>query len=152
LDGSEAPRVQTACGALPGNQQVIAQGSRLVVLSQGEGGEGGGDGDEGVEGVAVLLARELPEATVGVGLERPGLDGARLSVGDAERVLELTDRPRVIDFESVWPWALLAHEIDRALPLLDRARRTAREHAHLAEAVMAYARSGSIADAGRRMQ
>ena len=44
----------------------------------------------------------------------------------------------MIDFETVWPWALLAHEIDRATPLMDRARRAARDHDHLAETVLAY--------------
>jgi hypothetical protein len=141
LDGSEVPRIQTACEALAGNQQVISQGARLVVLAQDEGGLAVGE----------LLAGQLPEATVGVGLQRTGLDGARLSVGDAERALALTDRPRVIAFEDVWPWALLARDLDRARPLLEGAVRTAQDHAHLAEAVLAYARSGSIADAGRSL-
>ena len=141
LDGSETPRVQTACERLAGNQQVISQGARLVVLSQGD--------DPGA--VAQVLTTHLPEATIGVGLERGGLDGARLSVGDAERALALTERPRVIEFDQVWPWALLARELDRAQPLTDAARRAARDHEHLAEAVLAYARGGSIADAGRAL-
>lgn len=141
LDGSETPRVQTACTTLPGHHQVISQGARLVVLTQGA--------DESALGA--LLASHLPEATIGVGLERGGLDGARLSVGDAERALALTDRPRVIAFERVWPWALIARDLDRAQPLMDAARRTARDHAHLAEAVLAYARNGSIAEAGRAL-
>ena len=142
LDGSETPRVQTACASLPGNQQVISQGARVVVLSQAD--------DLGA--VQQVLTAHLPEATIGVGLERGGLDGARLSVGDAERALALTDRPRVIEFEQVWPWALIARELDRVQPLTDAARRTARDHEHLAEAVLAYARAGSIADAGRTLE
>ena len=55
----------------------------------------------------------------------------------------------MIEFDQVWPWALLARELDRAQPLTDAARRAARDHEHLAEAVLAYARGGSIADAGR---
>ncbi len=141
LDGSETPRVQAACDTLPGNQQVISQGARLVVLSQSDDGAA----------TEEVLAGQLPEATIGVGLLRGGLDGARLSIGDAERALALTSRPRVIVFEEVWPWALLARDLDRALPLLDTARRTARDHPHLAEAVTAYARRGSIADAGRQL-
>ena len=141
LDGSETPRIQTACERLPGNQQVIAQGARLVVLSQ----------EDDPAAVEELLTTHLPEATIGVGLERGALDGARLSVGDAERALALTDKARVIEFETVWPWALLARELDRVQPLTDAARRTARDHEHLAEAVLAYARGGSIADAGRAL-
>lgn len=141
LDGSETPRLQTACARMAGNQQVISQGARLVVLSQ--------HGDEAP--VEQVLTDQLPEATIGVGLVRDGLDGARLSIGDAERALALTTRPRVIVFEQVWPWALLARDLDRAQPLLDTARRTARAHPHLAEAVTAYASSGSIADAGRSL-
>lgn len=141
LDGSETPRLQTACAQLAGNQQVISQGARLVVLSQGE--------DEAP--IEQVLTSQLPEATIGVGLVRGGLDGARLSIGDAERALALTTRPRVIVFEDVWPWALLARDLDRAQPLLDTARRTARDHPHLAEAVTAYASHGSIADAGRAL-
>lgn len=141
LDGSETPRVQTACDRLAGNQQVISQGARLVVLSQNE--------DE--RPTEEVLAAQLPEATIGVGLLRGGLDGARLSVGDAERALALTSRSRVIVFEHVWPWALLARDLDRALPLLETARRIGHDHPHLAEAVTAYATSGSIADAGRQL-
>ena len=141
LDGSETPRIQTACATLTGNHQVISQGARLVVLSQGA--------DE--RALGALLSDHLPEATIGVGLERDGLDGARLSVGDAERALALTTRARVIAFDQVWPWALLARELDRAQPLMDVARRTARDHPHLAEAVQAYAFNGSIAEAGRAL-
>lgn len=141
LDGSETPRVQTACAALPGNHQVISQGARLVVLTQGAD----------PEMLGALLSDHLPEATIGVGLERDGLDGARLSVGDAERALALTSRARVIAFEQVWPWALLARELHRAQPLMEVARRTARDHPHLSEAVEAYAFNGSIAEAGRAL-
>lgn len=139
LDGSEAPRVQHACAVLEGNQQVIAQGARLVVLAQ----------DEDDIGTADVLSSQLPEASVGVGLERAGLDGARLSVGDAERAVSLTREPGVVHFSATWPWALLAREVDRAMPLLDTSVRTARDHPHLAEAVLAYAEGGSIADAAR---
>lgn len=139
LDGSETPRVQTACASLAGNQQVISQAARLVVLSQ----------DEDVDAIAEMLTGQLPEATVGIGTARGGLEGARLSVGDAERALALTGEPRAIEFERVWPWALLARELDRVQPMLDDAQRIARDHPHLSEAVLAYARGGSIADAGR---
>lgn len=142
LDGSESPQLQTACAALPGRQEVIAQGARLVVLAQGD--------DPAI--VTDVLVTHLPEASVGVGLARPGLDGARLSVGDAERALALTAEPRVVDFRGVWPWALLARDVERVHPLVEPARRVAQDHAHLAEAVLAYARSGSIADAGRRLE
>lgn len=142
LDGSEAPALQATCDVLAGNHQVIAQGTRLVVLSQGE--------DE--QETADLLAGQLPEAVVGVGLVRAGLDGARLSVGDAERAAALSDQPRVVTFADTWPWALLARELDRAQPLREPALRVARDHPHLADAVVAYARGGSIAEAGRRLQ
>lgn len=141
LDGSEVPRVQTACAPLPGDLQVISQGARLVVLAQ----------DDDAAAVERVLAAQLPEATIGVGLERGGLDGARLSVGDAERAVALTDQPRVIEFDRVWPWALLARDLDRAQPLMAAALRTARDHPHLADAVLAYARNGSIAHAGRAL-
>lgn len=142
LDGSEAPALQASCEALDGNHQVITQGTRLVVLAQGEV----------EEDTAPLLAAQLPEAMVGVGLLRPGLDGARLSVGDGERAAALPRRPRVVSFAETWPWALMVRDLDRALPLVEPAIETARSHPHLAEAVTAYARDGSVAEAGRTLQ
>jgi sugar diacid utilization regulator len=121
---------------------VISQGARLVVLSQ----PGAGDA-----AVARVLSAQLPEAAVGVGLERPGLDGARVSVGDAERALALAVDDPVVVFGAAWPWALVARELDRVRPLVEGAVRTARDHGHLAEAVLAYADTGSIADTGRRL-
>lgn len=141
LEGAEAPRVQAGLRQLPGTQQVVPQGTRLVVLAQGRDGKA----------TTNVLLQQLPEATIGTGLWRSGLDGARLSVGDAERAVLLTDPSRAVDFEQAWPWALLAGDIDRVAPLLDTAVRTAADHPHLAEAVIAYAEGGSIADAGRRL-
>ncbi len=141
LDGSEVPRVQTALDRVPGNEQVISHGVRLVVLAQRD------DPDR----VANVLREQLPEASIGVGLERAGLDGARLSVGDAERAVAMASRPGVVEFERHWPWALVHREIDRVAPLVAEAQRVARDHAHLADAVLAYARSGSVAEAGRQL-
>ncbi len=63
LDGSEVPRVQTALDRVPGNEQVISHGVRLVVLAQ----------RDDPARVADVLRDQLPEASIGVGLERAGL-------------------------------------------------------------------------------
>lgn len=142
LDGSEVPQLHVACGDVPGRHQVVARGTRLLVLAQDERA-----GDT----IEVLTAR-LPEARVGVGLQRWGLIGLRLSLGDADRAAVLPSRPRVVAFADSWPWAIMARDWDRAQPLMELAQRTARDHPHLAEAVTAYVRGGSVAAAGRALQ
>lgn len=80
----------------------------------------------------------------GVGLARPGLRGAELSISDASRVLALVP-PGVagaLRFEDHWLDVSLLGAQDRIDPLLTVGRRAAEEHPHIADAVRAFAFSG----------
>lgn len=106
------------------------QGGAVVVLAQGVGHDWL---DE--------LAGRLPLGDgVGIGLRRPGLGGAALSLGDARLALAVTSaEQRVARFADVWAEACLLSQADRLQPLVGRAAATAEEHPHLAETVVAFA-------------
>ena len=131
-DDALLPRFQSELNLLQGSHQAIPHGAKLVVISQG------GDADE----LRRAVERLYPDTVVGVGLTRPGLDGARLSVGDAERAAELSRQPGVHAFDEHWLWAVLLRESDRLGSFLDCGRRVARENPSVAETVRAYAASG----------
>lgn len=131
-DDTLVPRFQAELHLLQGNHQAIPHGAKLVVMSQG--------GDQAEFRQAV--PRLYPDAVVGLGLARPGLDGARLSVGDAERAAELSNESGIHAFDESWLWAVLLRESDRLEAFLDEGRRVARENPSVAETVQAYAASG----------
>lgn len=72
----------------------------------------------------------------GIGLARPGLDGAAISLGDA-RLAAI--HPGVAAFENVWPDACVVREADRLAGVVHRASQVAADNPHLAEAVRAFA-------------
>jgi hypothetical protein len=136
------PRFQVELNLLQGNHQAIPHGSRLVVISQG------GDPAE----LRNAITRLYPDAVVGIGLTRPGLPGARLSVGDAERVADLGTAPRTYAFDDNWLWAVLLRESDRLDAFLQQGRRVARDNPSVAETVEAYAVSGfNVSVAARQL-
>jgi sugar diacid utilization regulator len=104
----------------------------LVVVSQG------GDPTE----LQQAVVRRFSHVVVGIGLTRPGLLGARLSVGDAERAADLRAAAGLNTFNDSWLWAALMRESERLDALLERGRRAARENPSVAETVEAYAASG----------
>ena len=91
------------------------------------------------ERVLTLLGVER-SVIAGIGLVRPGLAGARDSIGDAEQALRLaTLRQRSVWFEREWFPATLLPLLDRLRPLLEHS--AGGEQQHLESAVQAYARS-----------
>src|SRR6185503_2777132 len=80
----------------------------------------------------------------GVGLCRPTLVGAELSISDATRALALSrpDDCGAVRFEDHWLEASLASSSDRIDPLLSIGRTVAQEHPHIADAVRAFACNG----------
>jgi hypothetical protein len=140
--GSEetVPRFQAELNLLQGNHQAIPHGARLVVISQG------GHPDD----LQRAIVRLYPSAVVGIGLVRPGLAGARLSVGDAERAADLSTAPGVHTFDESWLWAVLLRESERLDAFLDQGRRAARENPAVAETVRAYAASGFVISVAAR--
>lgn len=141
-DATLPPRLQVELDALAGQHQAVPHGGRVVVISQGC--------DERAFRAAV--APLYPSSVIGVGLCREGLEGARLSVGDAERGVAAADGPGWITFEDAWLWAVLRHEADRLRAFLEPGRAVAAEHPTLAETVRAYADSGfRMSEAARRL-
>ncbi|MFJ3906248.1 PucR family transcriptional regulator [Streptomyces sp. NPDC090025] len=83
------------------------------------------------------------DVRVGVGLDRVGLAGAEMSIGDAERALAVADREgRATSFEDVWLRAGLMDSRDRLQPLFTAVRGIAAEQPQLAQTVIAFAESG----------
>ncbi|HSK91611.1 MAG TPA: helix-turn-helix domain-containing protein [Euzebyales bacterium] len=141
-DETMVPRFQGELNLVQGNHQAIPHGSRMVVVSQG------GDPQE----LHQAVTRLYPASVVGVGLARPGLAGARLSVGDAERAADLGTEAGLSTFEASWLWAVLLRESDRLAAFLEQGRTIAREHRAMAETVEAYAASGfSVSAAARQL-
>lgn len=81
---------------------------------------------------------------MGVGLDRSGLTGAELSIGDAERALVVAERDGSATsfFEDVWLHSSLVDGRERLRPLFDVVREVATEHRKLAETVIAFADGG----------
>lgn len=92
--------------------------------------------------VLAEIERLDPQAPLGIGLLRPSLTGARLTVLDAAQALALAPRGGTASFEDEWLLASLHHQRDRLTPLLSKTAGTARAHPHLAEAVLAYGKHG----------
>ncbi|MEU9877960.1 PucR family transcriptional regulator [Streptomyces phaeochromogenes] len=80
---------------------------------------------------------------VGVGLDRAGLAGAEMSIGDAERALAVAERGGgPTSFEEVWLHASLVDSRERLQPLFAEVRQVAAEQPQLAETVLAFAEAG----------
>lgn len=130
--GPFVPRFQAELNLHRGTHQAIPHGPRVVVLSQ----------DDDRAEVEATIARQFPRAVTGVGFLRQGLSGARVSVGDAERAADATDRPGIHSFEDAWMWAVLSRDADRLHCFLDTGRAVARDNGQLAETVTAFAENG----------
>ena len=138
----DAVSLQHEVDTIAGQQAAVARGTLVVVVSQ--------DGDT----AAVLAACRtvLPDATLAIGAERPGLRGARASLEDAEQTLLVTDERGTARFEDAWLWATLTDRRERLRPLLTVGAEIAASHPHLAEAVRAFADGGfSVSAAARRL-
>ncbi|MDT3440739.1 MULTISPECIES: CdaR family transcriptional regulator [unclassified Pseudofrankia] len=86
---------------------------------------------------------DLLPGRIGIGLARPGLVGARTSLGDAKRAAELAEPGAGVQlFEDNWMWACVHAEKERLAPVLAHPALVAREHPDLAETVRAFSNSG----------
>ncbi|MEX2503313.1 MAG: helix-turn-helix domain-containing protein [Egicoccus sp.] len=139
-DDLDAVELQHAVDALPGRHAAVARGAQIVCVSQA------------VEAADVVAAARavFADAAIAVGSPRTGLRGARASLTDAELTLTVTDDGATATFEEAWLWATLAGAGERLRPLLADGAAAADRHAHLAEAVRAFAQAGfSVSQAGR---
>lgn len=130
--GPFVPRFQAELDLHKGTHQAILHGPRVIVLSQ----------DDDRTAVEATVTRLFPRAVTGVGFPRPGLAGARVSVGDAERAADATDEPGVHSFERAWMWAVLSREAERLHCFLEPGRAVAADNGPLAETITAFAEHG----------
>ncbi|MBW3619459.1 MAG: helix-turn-helix domain-containing protein [Actinobacteria bacterium] len=141
-DGADARRIQAVLETLSGSHSVVARGPKVIVTTQGV--------DETT--LVGRLAAELPEAAFGVGLERRGLVGARESLGDAERALEVAAAGGVARFEDEWLWATLRGSAARLGDVLAVGAAAAVQHPHLAETVLVFGDAGfSVSETARQL-
>ncbi|MDV6284775.1 helix-turn-helix domain-containing protein [Rhodococcus jostii] len=138
---AQLERLQRTLDTIPGTTQCSGHGTVIIALSQ--------------RGPVDDIIREVrlghPGTTVGVGLGRPGLAGAAMSITDARRVLHLASPTgEVVRFADEWVAATLADHRDELATLLEPGVAVAADHPHLVEAVLAFARNEfSISAAGR---
>jgi ActR/RegA family two-component response regulator len=98
------------------------------------------------------VRRASPGVAIGLGLERPGYAGARLSIGDSERAAAVARSGETTSFDDVWFESSLLPALDRLQDLLAPGHMVAADNAELAETVMTYADSGfSLAESARRL-
>lgn len=115
-------------------------GDLVVMLTQGS---------STTSAVEALRARAAA-TEVGVGMTRSGLVGAAASIQDARLAVRTAGPGEVVHFEVAWPSALLAAHPEQGAALLAGGLDVAREHVHLAEAVLAYAENGFSVSAASR--
>lgn len=87
-----------------------------------------------------LAVRHFRDGRAGVGLVRDGLAGAADSITDAQLALAAASPAHpVVVWADGWHLALLLSRADQIGPLVSAVVALARQHTHLAEAVMAFA-------------
>jgi sugar diacid utilization regulator len=90
--------------------------------------------------LADSIRRLMPEVTLGIGMSRDGLPGARLSLVDAQDAFaRACVAGRDIWFVDDWLLCVLTPVRDRLAPMLSNAVDVATEHPEWAETVRAYA-------------
>jgi hypothetical protein len=140
--GAALPSLPVDSAARSRAPVTVRQGTGFLLLCEGER-------DEERER---RLAASAPRAAIGVGMARPGLDGLRLSIIDAERAAAVAPPGELVAFEDRWVEATLAAASDRLEPLLERVTAAAARSPRLADAVLAFAASGfSLTAAGRAL-
>jgi sugar diacid utilization regulator len=113
-----------------GTQVICAvRGELLVILSDATSSPA----------VRTYARTRLVEGRLAVGLSRARLEGAAASLEDARLALGTLDEPGgVSEFAQDWVHACVRHHRERLGPLVADAAHVAREHPHLAEAVVAH--------------
>jgi PucR C-terminal helix-turn-helix domain/GGDEF-like domain len=129
--------------AVAGHQHAVSRVGTLLVLDQG------GRREELVS----ALREVIGDAAVGFGAPRVGLNGAALSIGDAERALAVALRGEgVADFARDWHAATVVASERRLAGLLEPGITHARQSPELARTIEAFAGSGfSMSKAARSL-
>ncbi|BDD83464.1 hypothetical protein TPB0596_32270 [Tsukamurella pulmonis] len=135
-------RIQLALDGLRGAVHCSRHDGLLTILCQ----------SASAPTVIAAVRSVRPRATIGVGLERPGLDRAPTTLDDALQALRSSRIGTVTRFADNWLAASLAQQRERLAPLLEQGWRIAEENPHLVEAVRAFADSSlSVSAAARRL-
>jgi hypothetical protein len=115
-----------------GVSHAVNQGLDVIVVTQAV------DVDQ-VERILAAVSGSL-----GIGLARPGLEGAHASMIDAELSVDLAEATGAspIRFERDWLRAVLLARRSHLAPLLEPGIDAFREHPHIAEAALVFSASG----------
>jgi hypothetical protein len=141
--GEAALALTRALKFVPGTHVALAQGDRLLVLSQG-----------GKRAALVQAMRRTlgDAATLGVSLQRSGLAGARLAIDDAERTVAAAGEGSTASFEDEWFTALISSAYESIAPLVAAGLGAATRHPHILTAVDGYFATGmSQLETARRL-
>jgi hypothetical protein len=131
VGASGADRIDALFAAEGRHAIAIDHGGRTVLVGQ----------DSSVP-LLDALHRVAPDARVGTGLSRAGLDGAVASLLDADETLSFARAAdRDVQFARDWLPVLLYHSRARLGPLLESGAAVARVHPGLGDAVLAFAES-----------
>ncbi|MDX3853722.1 helix-turn-helix domain-containing protein [Streptomyces sp. AK02-01A] len=126
----------------PGVVRCVGHGSSMTVMTQGLS----------AGALVAAMAEANPGTPVGIGLRRPGTDGAAASLVDAEEALDLAgELGGTVAFEHQWMLATLVPRGGRLIPLLKRGREVAADHPDLASAVHTFADNGFSLTAASRV-
>jgi hypothetical protein len=138
----ECWRIRDKLSYVPGAHLTAMLNDSVVVVSQGAD-----------EPTIEHLARRLwPDIAIGIGVERRGLAGARLSIGDAEHALAASSTAGTSRFADEWFRALVVRSHDRLHSVLAPGVDAVNGNLHLAGTLRAYVDCGfSQQRAARRL-
>lgn len=143
VGGHEAALLQAHLSKMKGHYQCTPRGDALLIVSQ----------DDDLAELEAAIRQLVSDASVGIGMERAGLEGARQSIGDAERALAIAARRNGTSrFEEDWFEATVLPWEERLREFLEPGAEACRRYPHLAAAVEAFARcSFSVSDVARTL-
>ena len=129
----DAAVLRSAVTRIPGVTQLLVHGSDVLIIGQ----------DVAVDQLENALVATAPSSPLGIGVEREGLEGARISLIEAEWSMELSEvSGNVARFERDWLLATLLSRRENLTLLLEKGVEVSRDHAHVANAVSAFAENG----------
>jgi len=126
-----------------GHAEVLARGLDLVVMTQGVP----------ISALDDAIEKSTGVVSVGVGLERPRLEGAHRSLVDAEWGLDVSEETgHPVHFERDWLMVTLYAQREHLAPILTDAIRVTTEQPHIADGLRTFGISGfSQTEASRQL-
>jgi hypothetical protein len=126
-----------------GHTEVLARGLDLVVMTQGVP----------ISTLEDVIEKSAGVVSVGVGLERPRLEGAHRSLIDAEWALDVSEATgHAVYFERDWLRVTLYSQREHLAPILADAIHVTNQQPHIADGLRTFGISGfSQTEAARRL-